>query len=399
MTQNGKEKILVISPSVPRPDINSGDLRLYSILAILAKEYEVTFVASGYGPADSGYVALLERGGITVYANNFSLKKLLETKKFSLAILEFYFTAEYFLERLRILHPECRVIIDSVDVHYLRLKRKYDLTNAETDHANYLKTKERELSVYRKADAVITVTKDDAVKLLEEHSDITCEVVPNIHELCLSDITPESDSLIFVGGFIHTPNIDAVQYFCSEILPLIKNVKPNTQLTIVGSNPPEQIRMLESKSIRVTGYVPETSSYLHKSNVSVAPLRYGAGMKGKIGEAMAHGVPVVTTSVGAEGMGLLHRTNAMIADSPQHFAAAVLELLNNGSLHTTIRENAIRLIDENYTPEQIAKCMINVLGNVCNRKAKHMSIFDKALFLKNYVMDCIKPRQHCAEVE
>lgn len=395
----GKDKILVISPTVPRPDINSGDLRLYSILAILGKEYEVSFVATGDCPVDHRYIALLEQSGVTVYTKNFSLKNLLETKKFRLAILEFYFTAEYFLKRLRILQPQCRVVIDSVDVHFLRLKRKYEITKAETDHDIYLKTKERELDVYRSADAVITVTVDDAARLLEEHSDITCEVVPNIHELCLSDTPPERDSLIFVGGFIHTPNIDAVHYFCSDILPLIKKVKSDTQLTIVGSKPPEQIRLLESESIKVTGYVPETSSYLHKSHVSVAPLRYGAGMKGKIGEAMAHGVPVVTTSVGAEGMGLLHRTNAMIADSPQAFAFAVLELLNNSNLHATIRANAIRLIDENYTPEQIAKSMVNVLGNVCDRKVKQMSLFDKALFLKDYVIDCIKPRQHCAEVE
>jgi glycosyltransferase involved in cell wall biosynthesis len=223
--------------------------------------------------------------------------------------------------------------------------------------------------------------------------------VSNIHEICLSDTPPVRSTLIFVGGFSHDPNVDAVLHFCRDILPLIRNNKPDVHFTIVGSNPPDEIRLLENEAVKVTGYVPRTTTYLHRSCVSVAPLRYGAGMKGKIGEAMAHGVPVVTTSVGAEGMGLINRKNAMIADSPQDFASAVLELLSNNSLHATVRENAIRLIDDNYTPPQVAKSMINVLENVCNRQAKSMSFINKVLFLNNYLIGRIKSRQHCPEVE
>jgi glycosyltransferase involved in cell wall biosynthesis len=106
--------------------------------------------------------------------------------------------------------------------------------------------------------------------------------------------------------------------------------------------------MLENENIKITGFVPKTSTYLHQSHVSVAPLRYGAGMKGKIGEAMAHGVPVVTTSIGAQGMGLTDRENILIADSPQSFAAAVLELLNDSCMYKKIRKNAIQIIDDNY---------------------------------------------------
>ncbi|MHB8056991.1 MAG: glycosyltransferase [Desulfuromonadaceae bacterium] len=399
MTQIVKDKILVVSPVVPRRDMNSGDLRLSSLLSLLAQQYEITLVSCDYKPGDDTYISLLEQAGVTVYTPPFSLWNLLKTKKFKVAILEFYFIAGFYLDRIRILQPECRVVVDTVDVHYLRLKQKYDLTKNEADQAIYLKTRENELLVYRKADAVITVTRDDAAALLEESSDIPCEVVPNVHELCRSDTTPEKNALIFVGGFLHSPNVDAVLHFCKDIMPLIWKKNSDVHLTIVGSNPPDKIRNLECESVKVTGYVPETSSYLHRSCVSVAPLRYGAGMKGKIGEAMAHGVPVVTTSVGAEGMGLVHGENALIADSSQEFAAAVLELLGNPDLYVKVRKNAIQLIDDNFTPPHVAKKMINVLEKVCNRQVKQMSLIAKMLFFKDYFVSHIKNRLPCTTGE
>lgn len=399
MTSTLKEKILVVSPSVPRPDMNSGDLRLSSLIKILTQEYEVSLVCCNYRAGDDVHISLLERFGVTVYAEKFSLWNLLKNEKFKVAILEFYFTAEFYLERIRFLQPECCVVVDSVDVHYLRLKQKFDLTQDEADFAVYWKTKKMELSVYRKADAVITVTTDDAIALLEESPDMPCEVVPNIHEICSNDTCAESNTLIFIGGFSHNPNVDAVLHFCSDILPLILDSKPDVHFTIVGSNPPEEILNLENKVITVTGYVPSLTNYLHGSCVSVAPLRYGAGMKGKIGEAMAHGVPVVTTSVGAKGMGLLHRKNAMIADSSHDFAVSVLELLSNCNLYATVRENAIRLIEDNYTPAQVAKKMMCALERVSQREVKSMSFMEKALFIKNYVVNRIKSRLLFAPIE
>lgn len=392
MTQSAKDKILVITHTVPRADTNSADLRLCSILDILAKENEICLVSSLYRPGDDAYITLLERCGITVhaYSEQFSLRRLLKSTRFKFAILEYYYTAEYFIDRIRIVQAECRIVVDSVDVHYLRLQLKYDLTKAEADRDIYLQTKDRELAVYRKADAVITVTRDDAAVLLEEYPDIRYEVVPNIHEVNPIDAAPERDTLIFVGAFSHAPNVDAVLYFCGEILPLIKKSKPDLRFTIIGSNPPEQIRMLENESIRVTGYVPETSPYLHRSQVSVAPLRWGAGMKGKIGEAMAHGIPVVTTTVGAQGMGLTDRKNVMIADSPTSFADAVLKLLNDGALYSKIRSNAIQVIEDNYAPNRVAQTMIAALERIAERPVKSMKLLEKLSFFNNYVSHYIK---------
>ena len=385
-----RDKLLVIAPTVPRPDMNSGDVRLSAILKILAHDNDIFLCAKGVGAADGRYIAALEQLGVKVVVEEFSLKTLLKQETFKLAILEFYFIAEYYLERIRILQPECRVVIDSVDVHYLRLKLKYEVSGRQEDYAEYLKTMARELAMYRAADAVITVTVDDAAALRSTDPGIACEVVPNIHETCLSEDSFNPQTLIFVGGFLHDPNVDAMLYFCENILPLIRQKKPEVTLTIVGSNPPPSILGLANDHITVTGYVPETTSYLHSSHVSVAPLRFGAGMKGKIGEAMAHGVPVVSTTIGVQGMGLTHGENVMVADSPQMFCDAVIELIDNHDLHAGVRREAVRLIEENYTAEQVGRSMLGAIDLISRRPAKQMKMREKLSFLNNYITRRIK---------
>jgi O-antigen biosynthesis protein len=392
MAQATQDKILIIAPKIPRPDINSGDLRLSSILGILAQAYQVFFIATENRVGDDSYRAQLEQRGIKVLVEPFSLKTLLNSVRFQVAILEFYFTADHYLDRIRLMQPECLVVVDSVDVHYLRFKLKYDLTGQQADLAAYRETKQRELAAYRQADAVITVTGDDAAAIVAEIPGLRVELVPNIHEVCLSTAPAEEDTLIFVGGFSHPPNVDAVHYFCAEVLPLIVSARPQVRVLIVGSNPPEQIQALADRTVQVTGYVPETTPYLHRCAVSVAPLRYGAGMKGKIGEAMAHGIPVVTTSVGAQGMMLTHRKNVMIADTPRDFAAAVLELLNDGQLRAAIREHAVRVIDDNYTREQVARTIGAALGRIRALPPKRLRLSDKLSFFQEYVTRWVKAR-------
>jgi glycosyltransferase involved in cell wall biosynthesis len=358
----------------------------------MATKFEIVFVSMSHRDGEETYVSLLEKAGITVHSGRLSLWKLLRTTKFKAAFLEFFITAEYYLDRIRLLQPECIVIVDSVDVHYLRCNSKYDLTKDEYDLAVYRETKERELTVYGKADAVITVTDDDASVLLADCPGIRCEIVPNVHDICINNASPEENLLIFVGGFKHVPNVDAVLYFCKDIFPLIIKEKPDSKLVIVGSNPPDQVLGLENEVVKVTGYVPEITSYLHSSLISVAPLRFGAGMKGKIGEAMAHGVPLVTTSVGAQGMGLIDRENVMIADSAEGFAAAVLELMSDSNLRENIRINAVKIVNDKYTPEQVGQTLNDALERIFNNSAKRMKLREKASFLKNYVAECIKKR-------
>ena len=152
-----------------------------------------------------------------------------------------------------------------------------------------------------------------------------------------------------------------------DIFPSVKKKLPNITLTIVGNNPPKDILALKQDGIQITGYVESTEPCLKKARVSVAPLRYGAGMKGKIGEAMAHGLPVVTTSIGAEGMSLVSGETAFISDSPQEFAEHIITLCTRDDTWHSISSAARQMILDNYSPQKV-----NLLIEEMLRQAKDL---------------------------
>lgn len=390
-----KEKLLFIAPSVPFYDLQSGDLRLFTILNMLTKFYDLTFFAKNWlGDkliVEDRYVSPLRNLGINIYVESFPLKDTLCLNRFKAVIMEFYYIAEYYLPRVKLLQPSCPVIVDTVDVHYLRFQRKYQLTKDSNDLQVAEEVKKKELAIYGQAEITLTVTEDDAKTLQKDNPNINTRILPNIHRLVYPTNDQNRNEIIFVGGFGgHEPNIDAVVYFCEDILPRIKNVIPEIRFTVVGSNPPLRIQTLNNDFITVTGYVPSTTPYLQKSYVSVAPLRYGAGMKGKIGEAMSHGLPVVTTTIGAEGMGLTDRENIIIVDSPEKFADAIIELMRDDFLYKKIQKNGLDHIDKNFTPERVGNQMEHILAELADLPVKKMSLLNKTSFLLKYAFHLAK---------
>lgn len=390
MYLNKREKLLFISTNTPRYDQTSGDLRLYSMLKILSTSYDIVYLASIAHPDPSEelrYSSSLQELGIKVSVGKFGLVNLFRKNKFSAAIIEFYYNAKHSLPKIKLLQPACVVIIDTVDVHYLRFYLKYQLTSDINDLHKAEKTKREELGVYRQADIVITVTDEDARVLLNDCNGLLLRTISNIHHIVPSKSAQDKNGIVFVGGFSHDPNIDAVLYFCKEIFPLIRKVVPNAKFTIVGSNPPEVIKALSSDAIFVTGYVPSITPYLQANYISVAPLRYGAGMKGKIGEAMAHRLPVVTSPIGSEGMGLVTRKNAMIADSPESFAMAVVELIKDENLYRTIANNGLEHVKNNYTDVQVGRQIRAILAEARNMPVKKITFLEKAGVVWEYALN------------
>jgi glycosyltransferase involved in cell wall biosynthesis len=186
------------------------------------------------------------------------------------------------------------------------------------------------------ADLVLAVTERDRAQILEHVPGARVAVIPNVHEVrdhVPSHAERRRNSLLFVGGFAHPPNVDAVRFFCGEILPLVRQRLGLVDVTVVGARPPREIADLAGDGVVVAGWVPDLTPHLDCHAAAIAPLRFGAGMKGKIGQALASGLPVVTTSVGAEGMDLEDGKTALVADAPQAFADAVARLCTDPRLH------------------------------------------------------------------
>ncbi len=388
-----KNKILVIAPTLPYYDRASGDNRLFSILKILCEKYKIIYLCQRGRSTDIDrkYIKDLEELNIDLYRGFSYFKTIMRGNKFHSVFIEFFKTAEYYIPRIRIIAPGCPIIVDSVDVHFYRQMLKYNVTNDSADLQIALQTKRRELAMYRKADLVIAVSKEDAEILKNECEQIEIDIIPNIHKIpskagCTPDVK-NRNSLIFIGGFHHKPNIDAVIYFCRQILPLVKNSSPNVKLTIIGDNAPEEIKALSDKNVKILGHVPSVAPYLQKSRISIAPLRYGAGIKGKVSEAMAHGVPVVTTSIGVQGLDVRNREHIIIADTPEDFARSIIQLIYDDRLHNELSVNSLNYINMNLTPDKIRPQIIKIFEDIRHISPKKMLLKEKAIFFTKYVYE------------
>lgn len=354
-------KTLAVSHNVPRPDQSSGELRFYTLLSLLARKHDILLCALNADgtiqPRDEAG-ARLEQVGIML--GEVDLPHVLKCFKPDIVWFEFYHQARSdYLALLERHCPQARIVVDSVDVHFNRLESQARLTGKSEDEAAAQQMKVRELAAYATADMVIAVSENDRQLIRQALPDIPVDIIPNLHAIPpLPDRTKRQyGELLFVGGFRHDPNVDAMLYFCREIMPLITATHPKVRLKIIGSHPPKVIRALASKHVDVLGYVPETAPHLESAYISVAPLRYGGGMKGKVGEAMSYGLPVVTTSFGAEGFELQPGVDLLIGDTAESFAMQVIALLDNSDLHDRISHHGYDFIAQHFSVPAVEKLL------------------------------------------
>ena len=375
--------ILFIHIRYPEFDRCSGDVRLSNLLRILARKHQVTlhvlYKDAAYLDAaeNKKYVEALTSAGIAV--THGGLHALLQGLQFDAILIEFWYVARPILKSIRVLQPSARIVVDTEHVYFHSEFLKAKALGEALDSPELAARKRGELETYVAADLVITTTEEDKGVLLNEIPRLNAYAIPNIHEIPdvgESASARSQDSLIFVGNFQNNPsNVDAMTYFCSQVLPLIRSEAPDTSLAIVGNKPPAEIQNLACEYITVTGYVPDTAPYLAEAMVSICPLRFGAGLKGKIGEAMMHGLPVVTTSIGTQGMARHGGVELLVGDTPTEFANAVLRLFRDPHLWKTLSNNGRKLIVETYSFAAVEANVDAVMRAIDNARPKRMNVF------------------------
>ncbi len=405
-----KLRILVADPFLPMWDRASGSLRLFNYLKILRQlGHHITFFAR-LGSENPKYRWALQQMGIEVYENDeqalryeglffnkamrpLPYKLIFAERKFDYAILSFWFLAEYYMDVIRRFSPQTQIIVDSVDIHFVRELREAHLKKDKNLEQKALKRKARELKVYRQADRVWVVTEEDRKKIQPYIDDVPIDVVPNIHQpVPYQKSFAQSKDLLFVGNFSHPPNVDAVQYFVKEIFPEVRSALPDVKFYIVGNHPPEEIVHLQNENIIVTGFVPELEPYLLKARISVSPLRYGAGMKGKVGEALSYGLPVVTTSIGAEGMNLQHEEQVLIADDAQEFARQIIRLYTDQKLWEKLSLRGKAHVERLLGPAAVRDTLASIFRNRPTQKHKQTPLVSIIMLTFNaleYTQKCI----------
>jgi glycosyltransferase involved in cell wall biosynthesis len=374
-------RILTIVYQYPEYDRESGALRLFQMLEMLASRHEVTVSCfelpvqlRRIGQADAQrYRDALLRIGAQVSA--LEPLQAMRRSRYDVVLFEFHQAATYFLHDARLLQWPARMVVDSVDVAFNRLRARARVTGSPGDLERAREVKRAEMAAYRGADHVIAVTEQDRAILLSEAPALSVGVVPNIHVIHpLDGEEPRTpDSLVFVGGFRFDPNVDAMVHFCREVMPLIWRQAPAATLRIVGDSPPAAVRDLACDRVEVTGWVPDVQPYLRSARVSVAPLRYGGGMKGKIGEAMAAGLPVVTTAAGIEGFGLTPGRDALVADTPEGFASAVVTLLRDPAAYEAVRRAGAKFIADRFSPQAVEARLLRFFSEVAAMPGRRLS--------------------------
>ena len=279
-------------------------------------------------------------------------------------------------------------VIDEHNVESIILRRyaerESNLLKKIALKREYRKMKQFERKQCLKASKVFVVSENDRDILIKLCSnDIDPEIIPNgvdTEYFTTPDtrvrseakpprrghLTPEDESIVFVGSMDWLPNVDAVNYFCKDILPLIWEKKSKTKFCIVGKEPPSKIRSMAKRDNRiiVTGSVEDVRPFVAASEVFAVPLRIGGGTRLKILEALASGRAVVSTSIGIEGLDVKANEHLLVADSNYDFAGKILHVLENERLRSQLGEKGSRFVKENYDWNNIGKKLINVYKEV-----------------------------------
>ena len=367
-----KPTILVIDSYIPVYDRESGSCRLFRILKIfLSLGYSVIFLPDNGFPEDP-YTSELQAMGIEVLyftSQQPNLQKQLR-KRLPLIQLAWICRPELCMKHMNFIRQNSTIpiIYDTIDLHFLRLKRQQQFLPQKPHDKSWETYKKLETKLARNVEATVVVTEVEKNTL--NNLDISnVWVIPNIHTSFSGSFKKfeQRINLLFIGSYNHPPNVDAVLWLYREIMPFVWQSHPEIKLTLLGSNPPEEVKALENERVMVTGYVRDVEPYFLNSRVFVAPLRFGAGMKGKIGHSMSYALPTVTTSIGAEGMGLTHGYDVMIADEPDIFAKHILKVYDDCQLWNYISQNALDTLQK-YSSENVEKKLQNLLENLVTAK-------------------------------
>ncbi len=335
-----RRTVLVIDHYVPSYDKDAGSRSTWQYLSLMVSMgYNVKFIGANFF-AHQPYTHELEAMGIEVLVGESMARRLDHWLGANAAEIDAVYihrphVAEQFLPLLKTLQPRPKLIFFGHDLHYLRTERQFALSGDAAEQAEARRWRQREYALFDQVDQIYYPSQVEVEAILSERPDLPVRSIPLY---ALDQTRPHeyqshrSGGMLFVGGFNHPPNLDAMLWFIDEVLPLVHLSHPDLSLHIVGSNMPEKLLRRASDSIVIHGFVSESElvQLYAEAKLAVVPLRYGAGVKGKVIEALQYGVPLVTTSIGAEGLPEPERV-MWVADEPQAIADAIGDVVDDGA--------------------------------------------------------------------
>jgi GT2 family glycosyltransferase len=330
------KNILYFSPNAPDYDQSSGGNRLLEILKILKNRlnYNVYFFCNG--TAHPKYLDILRNINIHLYIPNRQsqlyhdtiLQKLKQDNiTFDYAIFSWYDIADQYAKYIKKYYPQCKIIVDSVDVHWLRESRGAANQKIKTPDVILEYKKELEKKTYSEADVVFAVTENDKQEIQKEIGHYNnIKILSNIH---VKQNIILGNNIFFIGNYNHGPNVDAALrsieiYKNFQKTSVYKKLGYKPQLYLVGPNTSEELQLASrDKDIKLLGHIDSLTDLYSKCALLLSPLNWGAGIKGKICDAGMCWMPILTSDIGNEGINFVHKNSALIANTDEEFVESM----------------------------------------------------------------------------
>lgn len=369
-------QVLVVDFRTPMWDRDAGSLRMFELIRSLQRlGYAVTFAPDNAARLEP-YTRDLQRLGVEVIYGAVDVMPVLQEVGPSLtaAILSRPHPASRWLDSVREFAPGAVVAYDTVDLHWVRESRRFALAQAQAVAQNgkivaqgpkAAALFELELAMVRACDVTVAVTEDERAELKRHVPEARVIVIPTIHEVA-EEVRPAQGrhDILFVGGFEHPPNADAVEYLVREVMPHVWQRRPDLSVTVVGGSVPREVEELASSRVEVKGWVADLDPLLSGARTMVVPVRYGAGVKGKITQGLAAGLPVVTTRVGAEGLDGSDGENMLIGDDAQQLAERIVRVAEDDDLWQSLSRGGRELIAGKCSPRVLDERLRELLAMV-----------------------------------
>jgi glycosyltransferase involved in cell wall biosynthesis len=408
--------ILIVSPFFALPLKSGGHTRLFNMIKHISSHHEVDFLSpitdqerdyipelKGYcrqifpvsvrNSCDPGHVSgkydlfrlcsklggLLrgiprEVSGFYYLELHKKLNALLKLYRYDIVQVEFTRMAQYFNKSFYEHHPSIKILVD-YDMAFIPFQRRWECEKniffKIIRYIDYRMNKSYALRMWKLFDSFIVMSEVDRKRTLDHLPYLPVHVVPNGVDLSTYKPLPGTGNgkkcreLLFIGGALHFPNVDALSFFTEEVYPLIHNSIKDISLTVIGSGWESYSKHLSHiPSIRFAGFVKDIRTYASGSMILVAPIRIGGGTRLKILEAMAMGIPVVSTSVGCEGITVEDGRDILIADTPEKFMSRINQIISSADLRQHLTENAYKLVKETYGWDKLAMKMEKIYDDL-----------------------------------
>lgn len=368
--------VLMVDATYPRPDQDSGSLDHLNFIRIFQRlGYLVYFAADVEMSVQSNYRESLEDMGVicVTYPEYASIDEFI--REFADCIDVCFLSRVHFggryLETVRALAPDAKIIFNTVDLHFLRERREAELRGDEAGLANASRTETLEVKLIHSADATIVVSQTEATLLQQLAPKANVVAIPLIRDYPAVR-TVEFDrraGIGFIGGYAHQPNVDAAIWFLDNVWRQVRAALPGVTFHVIGANLPKKLSDRADPDVEYVGFVADLPVWLDRLRLTVAPLRYGAGAKGKVVTSLGYGVPCVGTPIAIEGMGLVDGREVVVAETAEQFAVEVVKLYKDENRWTRMSDAGLAHVRNIHSFEHGQTLVAKMLAAIGARKA------------------------------